>query len=168
MNDNPAHEPLPYDSGWERLSSTSQLLADTNEEFFQTMNDANPGPAEVATLTASQLLAAAHGLWSARGVRDRIFGRDLFPNPAWNILLDLFIAGEEGRSVTIKSACAAAGVPQSTALRYIAHLIEVRLAARQQHPSDARSAHLRLSERGRRQMVTYLSLTAASRDRTGA
>ena len=105
---------------------------------------------------------------ASRRIRDRVFGRDLFPNPAWNILIELFVAAEEGRNVTIKSACVAAGVPQSTALRHIAHLIEVRLAARAQHPSDARSAYLKLTDRGRAKMVAVITLSATDPAAPGA
>ena len=125
------------------------------------MRDTDDAAVAVRPLTPAQLLAEALRLSAERRVRDRVFGRDLFPNPAWNILLELFVAAEEGRNVTIKSACVAAAVPQSTALRHIAHLIDVRLAARAQHPSDARSAYLKLTDRGRAKMVAFISLSAA-------
>jgi DNA-binding MarR family transcriptional regulator len=168
MTDGPSRDGRSDDYGWDRLRSTSEALAEPGEQLYQSMK-LGPGPLPVAPqLPTAELLVEARRLSNARRVRDRLFGRDLFPNPAWNILLDLFIAGEEGRNVTIKSACSAAGVPQSTALRHIAHLIEVRLAVRRQHPSDARSAYLKLSERGRAKMVELLSLTAACPDAPGA
>lgn len=164
MTDGPSRESLPDDEGWDRLRSTSEAIADPGEQLYRSMTLAR-GPLPVAPrLPAAELLAEARRSWNARLVRDRLFGRDLFPNPAWNILLDLYIAGEEGRNVTIKCACSAAGVPQSTALRHIAHLIEIRLAIRRQHPSDARSAYLKLSESGRTKIVEYLSLTGACPD----
>lgn len=119
-------------------------------------------------LPSPMLLAEARRLSASRRHRDRLFGSELFPNPGWNILVELFIAGEEGRNITIKSACVAAGVPQSTALRHIAHLIDVRLTARAQHPSDARSAYLKLTERGRAKMVAFISLSAARPGPPGA
>jgi DNA-binding MarR family transcriptional regulator len=168
MTEGPSRESLPDEYGWDRLRSTSEALAEPGEQLYQSMRVAR-GPLPVAPLLGpAELLSTARFHSNARRVRDRLFGRDLFPNPAWNILLDLYIAGEEGRNVTIKSGCSAAGVPQSTALRHIAHLIEVRLAIRRQHPTDARSAYLKLSERGRAKMVEFLSLTAACQDEPGA
>ena len=70
------------------------------------------------------ILEAARQLYHSRRLRDRIFGSDLFADPAWDILLDLFIAQREDRKVTISSACAAASAPTSTAARHIAHLRE--------------------------------------------
>jgi len=168
MNDGTPHEHIPGDPGWDHLSTTSQVIADTGEQLYRAMNLGRTALPVAPTLTSAEMLNAARRLWVARRVRDRIFGPDMFPDPAWNILLDLFIAGEEGRNVTIKSACVAGGVPQSTALRYIAHLIETRYAVRTQHPSDARSAYLKLTDRGRGRMAEYLSLTATCPDELGA
>lgn len=115
-------------------------------------------------LVTPQLLALARRISHTRQVRDQVFGTSLCINPPWHILVELFVASEEGRSVTIKSACVAAGVPQSTALRHIAHLIELGLCVRTQHPSDARSAHLKLTRRAHGLMVDFLRLLAEPTD----
>jgi len=115
----------------------------------------------------ANLVALARRVARTRRVRDRVFGPSLCINPPWNILLELFVSGEEGRSVTIKSACVAAGVPQSTALRHIAHLIELGLCVRTQHPSDARSAHLKLTRTGHGQMIEFLRQLADPADPPG-
>lgn len=46
----------------------------------------------------------------------------LFGEPAWDILLDLFIAARESRRVSLANACASAAVPEASALRWIAIL----------------------------------------------
>ena len=159
--DGAARDSLPDGFDWDHLRSAGEAAADPAQHLRRSMAEPGAEPAAAEPLPPPALLAEAQRLSAARKARDRVFGRDLFPNPAWNILIELFIAGEEGRNVTIKSACVAAGVPQSTALRHIAHLIEVRLATRAQHPSDARSAYLRLTDRGRSKMVAFISLSAA-------
>ena len=161
MTDGHSHEPPGDALDWPELRGGGDALADPGDQFSRMVEDAAEAAARLAPLPPAELLALARRFAVARRVRDDIFGRGQFLNPAWNILLELFIAGEEGRNVTIKSACVAAGVPQSTALRHIAHLIEVRLAARAQHPSDARSAYLKLTDRGRAKMVAFISLSAA-------
>lgn len=157
--DGASRDRMPTGFDWDQLRSAGDE-ADPVDHLRRTMRDSDDAAAAVRPLPPAQLLAEALRLSAARRIRDRIFGRDLFPNPAWNILLELFVAAEEGRNVTIKSACVAAAVPQSTALRHIAHLIDVRLAARAQHPSDARSAYLKLTDRGRARMVAFISLAA--------
>jgi DNA-binding MarR family transcriptional regulator len=159
--DGASRDSLPDGFDWDHLRSAGDAAADPSEHLRRTMTEPQERQGAVEPLPPAALLLEARRLSSGRKARDRVFGRDLFQNPAWNILIELFIAAEEGRNVTIKSACVAAGVPQSTALRHIAHLIEVRLATRAQHPSDARSAYLRLTDRGRGKMVTFISLSAA-------
>lgn len=160
--DGGSRDSLPDGFDWDHLRTTSEAVADPGEQLRRSFGERGEAVPAVEPLAAADLLAEARRLSAARRFRDRVFGRELFPNPAWNILVELFISGEEGRNVTIKSACVAAGVPQSTALRHIAHLIEVRLTARAQHPSDARSAYLKLTERGHAKMVAFISLSAGS------
>jgi hypothetical protein len=154
--------------GWDALGESGAGLSEPGDPRPRALEDMADVLARVEPLSAAELLAVARRFLLARQVRDEVFGNGEFLNPGWNILLELFIAGEEGRNVTIKSACVAACVPQSTALRHIAHLIDVQLAARAQHPSDARSAYLKLTEPGRMKMVAFLSLSAAGRDAPGA
>lgn len=127
---------------------------------YQLAPGAAPSPdgaeAEPRALVPAHLVVLARRIATARRVRDRVFGPGMFIDPPWNMLVELFVAGEEGRSVTIKSACVAGGVPQSTALRHIAHLVDIGLCVRSQHPSDARSVHLKLTAAGHAQMVEFL------------
>jgi DNA-binding MarR family transcriptional regulator len=154
---------------WTGLAGgTGALLADPRDRMGGMRDEDGDALGGIEPLPAADLLSAARRMATARRVRDQVFGFGLFLNPGWNILLELFVAGEEGRNVTIKSACVAACVPQSTALRHIAHLIDVRLAIRAQHPSDARSAYLKLTDRGRTRMVAFLTLSEGDRSGSGA
>lgn len=112
----------------------------------------------------STFLPAARRLYRSRRLREQIFGIGLFADPAWDILLDLFIAKQEAKQAPITGACLAATVPTSTALRHIAHLIEMGLAERCPHPGDSRSAHLNLTARGENLMIAYFIRTKATRD----
>ncbi|WIW89578.1 MarR family transcriptional regulator [Sphingobium sp. V4] len=51
-------------------------------------------------------------------------GFDLCPVPAWDILLDLYIAFHEGRETHISSLCLAANIPLSTAHRKIGEMVD--------------------------------------------
>ena len=168
MVDGHAYETRYGDAEWDRLCGAGDTLADPGPDLARSMRDSEDAFAQVDPLPPAQLLSVARRWAEARRVRDEVFGKSMFLNPGWSILLELFIAGEEGRNVTIKSACVAAGVPQSTALRHIAHLIDVRLAVRAQHPSDARSAYLKLSESGRARMVSFISQSAEDPAAPGA
>lgn len=104
-------------------------------------------------------------LWHERRWRDRHFDRcrDLFADPAWNLLLDLLVSESEGRTLSTSAACLASGVAASTALRYI-HLLEDQgLVNRVPDPRDARRMFVRLSPQGRREMIAYLRLIEGQR-----
>lgn len=57
-------------------------------------------------------------------------GFDLIPAPAWDILLDLYLAERAGHGVQIWSLCIAANVPTSTAHRKISDMVERGLLTR--------------------------------------
>ena len=81
-----------------------------------------------------------------RRMRDRLLGEDLFADPGWDILLDLFAAQEEGQQVSVSSLCIAAAVPPTTALRWITNMTEAGYLVRRQDPHDARRVYIELSE----------------------
>lgn len=90
--------------------------------------------------------------------RDSIFeDKSLFAEPAWDILLDLFVAAKEGRLVSVTSACIGAAVPSTTALRWIAILEEKGLLIRTPDTRDARRYNVRLTAKGYGAMVQYFS-----------
>ncbi len=92
-----------------------------------------------------------------RRLRERYFDAELFADPAWDILLDLFAARFEGNQVSVSSLCIAASVPATTALRWISAMTENGLLLRKQDPNDARRVFIELSSDMVTQMTTYFS-----------
>lgn len=99
--------------------------------------------------------AAVRGVIRARRLRSQFFGEDLFADPAWDMLLDLFAATLENRRVSVSSLCIAAAVPPTTALRWIGTLHDVGLFERQADPHDRRRAYIGLTERALDAMRAY-------------
>ena len=91
----------------------------------------------------------------ARRMRAQFFADELFADPAWDMLLDLFAAQLERRQVSVSSLCIAAAVPPTTALRWIGTLHEAGLFERQADPSDRRRAYIGLSAKGLDGMRSY-------------
>lgn len=89
------------------------------------------------------------------------FPEATFEDPQWMMMLELFIASEEGRNVSISSLCVASGVPATTALRHIRTLVARGMFERVSHPRDKRICHVRLSREAKNQMIGYL-VTVAS------
>jgi DNA-binding MarR family transcriptional regulator len=83
-------------------------------------------------------------------------------DPAWDLLLDLFIAGEERRRVSVTSACIAAAVPPTTGLRWINLLEDQELIERGNDPDDGRKVYLSLTSTARSKVVEWLERFGAA------
>lgn len=101
-----------------------------------------------------------------RRLRDKFFDHDLFADPAWDILLDLYAARLEAISVSVSSLCIAAAVPSTTALRWISSMTENGLLVRRQDPKDARRVFIELSNEMVEQMSRYFIQLASSDGKT--
>ncbi|OYW16571.1 MAG: MarR family transcriptional regulator [Novosphingobium sp. 12-64-8] len=101
-------------------------------------------------------LALAREIYAGRRRRARFLASDLFGEPTWDILLDLYIAARENRRVPTTSACIGAHVPPTTALRWL-RILEARgIVEREEDGRDGRRTFVRLSERGLTAMDGYL------------
>lgn len=87
--------------------------------------------------------------------RERFFGNDLFADPAWDILLELYAAALGQYRVSVTSLCVAAAVPGTTGLRWIKNLEDSGLIVRKADPMDGRRHFLMLSERALGTMNAY-------------
>lgn len=90
-----------------------------------------------------------------RRSRDELFAEPIFADPAWDILLDLYAAHLENSSVSVSSACIAAAVPGTTALRWLTMLTERGLVHRQDDPFDRRRAYVSLAPSARSTMAAF-------------
>lgn len=100
---------------------------------------------------------AARKVYETRRKRDNIFGqRELFGEPAWEMLLDLAVAEEEGSRLSVSSVCIGSCAPPSTALRYIKAMETSGLVARVGDVTDARRSYVRLTKDGARRVGASL------------
>ena len=103
----------------------------------------------------------ARHILAGRKQRDRYFDPILFSNPAWDILLNLFVADGEGRGVTLLDSCLASTVPQGVALRWLGYLKQEEMVLETSDPQHPRQTLIRLSDQTRRAIAAYLgSLTS--------
>lgn len=102
------------------------------------------------------LAGLARSLYTSRRLRDRDLAKDLFGEPAWDMLLDLFVRGVQGKKTTVSSLCIASGVPPTTALRWIGTLHETGFITREESDQDHRVVYVTLSMEGFRAMRRYL------------
>lgn len=89
--------------------------------------------------------------------RSRFFDAHLFADPAWDMLLDLTAAHAEGNQVSVTSLCIAAGVPATTALRWLTQMVESGVFRRTADAADKRRVFIELSESALAAMAGYFS-----------
>lgn len=92
-----------------------------------------------------------------RHARNRFFDPELFGDPAWDMLLDLTAAHVEGAQVSVTSLCIAAGVPATTALRWLTQMVESGIFERIPDPADRRRAFIALSDKAIAAMSGYFA-----------
>ena len=91
-------------------------------------------------------LRLARNIYRFRRNREAVFGKMMFADPAWDLLLDLYIARCEGRAICVSSACIAAAAPVTTALRWIKQLENDGIIIRELDTFDNRRCYVRLSD----------------------
>lgn len=107
-------------------------------------------------LTDKQLMEGARQLLQARARTAMLFPKGLFRDAAWDMLLELFISGEEGGIVYVKQLTIASGESATGAMRRIERLEAAGFITRTSDPLDQRRVIVRLTERGRTALVSML------------
>ena len=148
-------------------SRTMDDIVHRLDELLRTIA-AVPSPASAAGPIERSELEAARVEWHARRERERLFGSTLFGDTGWDILLDLFIAREEGREVTLSSICETARLAEPAMLRCLAMLIEEGLILRKSRSPDPRGNYLQLSGQALELMCEFFSRTKTASGDAGA
>ena len=115
---------------------------------------------EIAILTGQEpdddLIPVANSLLQALAEQPDFGARDIIFNPAWQLLLELFVAQLEQRPVPVTNACLSLGTAQTTALRYLTDLERRGLIASLSDPADGRRRLLRLTPHVEAELRRYL------------
>lgn len=139
-----------------RLAELEQIKAATDGQF--NLGRAAPlsaEPANDAMLVFQRDLAARK--LRVRRMRERELGANLFADPAWDMLLDLFVQRVDGKATSVSTACIGSSAPPTTALRYLTMLEEAGLVHRTPASDDARRVFVALSDQAFLAMQRLLS-----------
>lgn len=99
---------------------------------------------------------SAEKMYKERLARLAIFrDDDIFGEPAWDILLDLFASERVNKRISITSACLASNTPSTTALRWLTVLQRKNLIERIEDDQDARRCYVVLTTKGRNLLIDY-------------
>lgn len=107
--------------------------------------------------TRRELTRLACQMYDARRARDRVMDRQLFGEPAWDMLLALYCLPARGELLTVTGLNYAADVAQTTGLRWQRTLRDEGLIERGPNELDERKQMLRLTPKGRALMEQYLT-----------
>ena len=105
-----------------------------------------------------QFAGRVRALLAARRAREALFGKTMFGEPAWEMLLLLYLAASESRR-TLGQLGKLAGTSKSSTLRWIDYLDQHGLVRREPHPTDKRAVFVELTKKGRHSLDLYLSGT---------
>lgn len=94
----------------------------------------------------AELVKLAKRIKAIRQSRVALLDPILFGEPAWDILLALYVAAGERYSLSISALCAESGAPPTTAARSIGRLLELDMVRRLPNPGDNRSAYIELTD----------------------
>lgn len=92
-----------------------------------------------------------------RRLRARHFSRAMFAEPAWDMLLLLYLADSAQERQTIGQLAEGIETPLTTVLRWVGYLEKEHLVERQDHPTDRRIVFIGLTNKGRTALETYLT-----------
>ena len=139
--------------------ATRLLWAIAGPTFLSSGHD--PTSREEATGEFFHLIQCAKWQWELRERRLQIFGKAMFGEPAWDMLLLLYIH-QANRRHTVSSLIEGVGAAGSTALRWLDYLIDQKLVVRDSHPTDARKVVVGLTDHAVRLLNSYFSETLAA------
>lgn len=143
-------------AGQRGLGGMSMGLVPWNDEAAEYPGQVRSPPRDYAAIPRSfvpeersldrQRAKAVRRMLRQRRMREQYFPADLFADPAWDMLLDLYAARLERQPVSVSSLCIAAAVPATTALRWIKTMTDAGLFLREADPHDGRRIFIALAE----------------------
>ena len=117
-------------------------------------------PASDDVLSDEALAGQARNLLGQRKLRRQYLPAELFHEPAWDMLIALFVSHDDDQPMNIKALVAMADAPVTTSQRWIEHLYKLRLIDRVIDPADRRRVEISLSNDGYEAVKGYLSAVA--------
>jgi Winged helix DNA-binding domain len=134
------------------LAQSLLKLADSLDQDWDGSNVRSvfrwPGLLSRIEKNAFNLALKAQVICAQRDKRRVHVPEELLGEPAWDMLLDLFMQFAGGAKVSTTSLCLASKCPSSTALRYIGQMADLGLVKRSHSAFDRRVTFVELTDAG--------------------
>ena len=154
---------------WVKNESVVELIKDLTaklsavaEEFNGRIAQAEKPLSPADEPSDATLIEHANTVLAERRMRRRYLPEELFHEPAWDMLLALFVARDDRSPMNIKALVALSDAPVTTSQRWIEHLHKLKLIDRVVDPTDRRRVEISLSYNGEQAMKAYLRALARS------
>lgn len=123
---------------------------------LRTVEALSRAAARAGSVAEKQLVEGARQLLRARLKMARIAPKGLLRDSAWDMMLELFINGEEGGILYVKQLMLMSGESSTAAMRRIDRLEEAGFIERYPDPLDGRRVIVQLKDVGRTAMLAML------------
>ena len=140
----------------ELVNELTKRLSAVAAEFNDRISKAAEPERPIDEPSASALTEHAELILAQRRLRRQFLPEALFHEPAWDMLLALFIARDERLPMNIKTLVSLSDAPVTTSQRWIEHLHKLKLINLVTDSADRRRAEISLSQTGDRAMSAYL------------
>ena len=97
-----------------------------------------------------------------RALRSRYVNSSMFGEAAWDMLLALYATEPSGARHTVTGLVDLAGVPPTTALRWLNYLEQEQMATRKPDPTDKRISYVELTDKAREALDAYFAEVVAT------
>ena len=122
------------------------------KRVLESFEDGHSEPEAVRESDARKL--AARIMFETRKARSRLFPASMFSDPAWDMLIALYIADQAPAAADLARSISAS---VTTTMRWIEILETHKLIVRERSPTDRRAHTIQLSQQARNSLDTLLS-----------
>jgi DNA-binding MarR family transcriptional regulator len=157
--DAPAERSMTISVSEGDLRAATQLLQSllAMDHAQSAYNDVQPG--DLNGIDKLAPAALSRRIFEFRRRRAEVFGKGMFGEPAWDMLLALYMEASSGPKVTVGRLSEMTDTAQTTAIRWLDYLENHGLVRREPHPTDRRAVRVELTGKGRSALDELLSGT---------
>jgi DNA-binding MarR family transcriptional regulator len=127
------------------------------EHLFSLLPSAQPSEISSDVMPPEALLERAQYILRVRRSRERLLGRAMIGEPAFDLLLYLYVRSGQ-RETSLMNLAKPARIPYTSAIRWIAYLADKGWVARGESESDRRATSVYLTPAGRAVMDELLAI----------